>query len=296
MPTSDLVPEMILQSIDPDEIGVTSVDDRAFGNGTGAASGDIQLITVTRGDGETFQMVRKTFRRLQSGPHAEQSGRLDHWAYWRRELTAYESGILPAGPGLRAPRMYGVADNVVYIEYVGERQPAASDAALQLGRWHDCDRTDLHQPWLAEDQLAQRLAVSDLDWSAVDVDARFPAIWARRDSYLAQLSSLPRSITHGDFSVGNLRTDETDVIALDWATLGSSPVGFDLAHLALSTQAESLLPIYLDGLSGRFEPHQIEQGYRIAVCLVGASRAHWMATRSKPLPPTYADFIAGHQL
>ncbi|WP_168207619.1 phosphotransferase [Microlunatus elymi] len=144
--------------------------------------------------------------------------------------------------------------------------------------------------------MAQRLAVSDLDWSAVDVDARFPAIWARRDNYLAQLSNLQRSIAHGDFSVGNLHTDEAGVIALDWATLGSSPVGFDLAHLALSTQAESLLPVYLDGLNGQFDADHVERGYRTAVCLVGASRAHWMATRSKALPPTYADFIAGHQL
>lgn len=294
MPASELVPEAILQSIEPDRI--TGVDDRAFGNGTGAASDDIRLVTVKYGDGRSVQMVRKSFRPLLSGPHAERSQQRDHWAYWRRELSAYESELLPVGPGLRAPRLYGAVDDVLYIEYVGERQPTANEAAMQLGRWHGGDSTDLHQPWLARDQLAQRLAVSELDWTAVDVDPRFAKIWGQRDLYLRQLAGLPRSITHGDFSVGNLRVYAHEVIALDWATLGSSPVGFDLAHLALSTQDDSLLPTYLDGLGGRFENAEIELGYRAAVSLIGASRAHWMATRSKALPPSYSDFIAGHQL
>jgi len=295
MRTTDLIPDVILRAIDPGEIGIAGVAARAFGNGTGAASDDVGLVTVRLRDGEVVQLVRKSFRPLLSGPHAEQSGQRNHWAYWRRELTAYESG-LPTGPGLRAPKLYGAVDDALFIEYVGERVPAANHAAMQLGRWQSSDSTDLGEPWLAQDQLAQRLAVSELDWSAVDVDARLPTIWSKRENYLEQLSRLPWSIAHGDFSVANLRDDGTAVIALDWATLGSSPIGFDLAHLALSTQDESLLPIYLDGLDGRFADRDVELGYRIAVTLIGASRAHWMAARTKGLPAGYSDFVASHHV
>lgn len=296
MPTTELLPEVILQTIDPDGIGISGVEDRIFGNGTGAASGDTRLVTVKYRDGRAMQMVRKTFQPLLSGPHAEQSSQQDHWAYWRRELCAYESGLLPVGHGLRAPKLFGAVNDVLYIQYAGERQPPANEAARQLGRWHSCDSTDLHQPWLAQHQLAQRLAVSDLDWSAVDVDGRFAAIWGQRDRYMEQLVNLSWSITHGDFSVGNLCAEGDEVIALDWATLGSSPVGLDLAHLALSTQDDSLLPAYLDGLNARFDDGEVELGYRIAVSVIGASRAHWMATRSKAMPPNYSDFVTGHQL
>lgn len=193
--------------------------------------------------------------------------------------------------------MYGTFENGLYLEYVGEEQPTAAAAAAALGRWHHADHTADHagdHPWLARHQLAQRLAVSNLNWATIDLDRRLREIWERRPDYLTDLDTLPRSITHGDFSTGNLRTHDGDVIALDWATLGISPVGFDIAHLALATLDDSLVSSYLDGLQGRYEAEAIRLGYRITVSLVGASRAHWMASRSIPLPPGYTDFICTH--
>lgn len=237
------------RSIGVDQPDVADIEASSFRSGTGAASDEVQLVTVTLGDGVRLQLVRKTFQALESGPHAEASGLSNHWAYWRRELTAYESGAVPQGSGLRAPRLLGIVDDTLYIEYAGEEQPASEEAALQLGRWHDRDQIDLDRSWLADDQLAQRLAATDLDWSTVEVDKRLPAIWAQRRDYMSRLAGLPEGIAHGDFSTGNLRSGETGVIVLDWATLGRSPVGFDLAHLASSTQNDSLLPIYLEGLT-----------------------------------------------
>lgn len=150
------------------------------------------------------------------------------------------------------------------------------------------------QPWLARHQLAQRLAVTDLDWSIVDSDPRLPGIWDRRHSYLTELDTLPWGIAHGDFGIGNLRANEGGVVALDWATLGVSPIGFDIAHLALATLDESVLPTYLGGLRGRYDAHAVELGYRITIALVGVSRAHWMASRSIPLPRGYLDFVCAH--
>lgn len=288
------VPDAVWLSAGVDPVGVAHVDVVPFHDGTGAASGRVELITAELPGTVAQRLIRKTFEPLHTGPHAAGSQSPDHWSYWRRELIAYPSGILPQGPALRAPRLFGVADDALYIEYVGERPATTEEAASSVGRWHRRDHTP-NQPWLANDQLAQRIAVTRLDWSAVEVDRRLPALWDQRHDWLSQVDALPRCITHGDFSTGNLRVDRSGVIALDWATLGLSPVGFDLAHLALATQDESLLPIYLDGLTGRFRAADVELGYRITVCLVGASRAHWMVSRSLPLPAGYTDFICAHQ-
>lgn len=96
--------------------------------GTGAASGQVQPVTATLRGAGVVRLVRKTFIQLTSGPHAEASRRLDHWAYWRRELTAYRSGVLPTGPGLRAARLYGTFDDVLYTDRSVVRPPSARGA------------------------------------------------------------------------------------------------------------------------------------------------------------------------
>jgi hypothetical protein len=135
-------------------------------------------------------MIRKEFRPLATGRHAAGTADPRHWAYWRRELLAYASGVLPAGPGLAAPRCYGVVDDVVYLQDVGAAPESPRVAARRLGVWQaSTPASDL--PWLAGHQLAQRLAISDLDWNAVDADSRLASIWSQRDSLLAALRSLP---------------------------------------------------------------------------------------------------------
>ncbi len=233
---------------------------KTFDNGSGAASGRVELISAGLRGGGQLDLIRKTLKPLHEGPHAESSRAQNHWAHWQRELTAYQSGTLPDGPGLRAPRLLGVADDTLYLEYSGESRPAAEEAALELGRWHHRDHSG-RQPWHVHDQLAQRLAVSDLDWSAVDIAPGLATIWNERQALMARLDTLPQGITHGDFSLGNLRVDDGGVVAIDWATLGVSPVGFDLAHLALGGLNEDLLPMYLEGLQSRYDPDDVRLGY-----------------------------------
>ncbi len=188
----DGVPTLVWRSAGVDPADVSHVETTRVVDGTGAASGQLQLVTATLHGSGTLRLIRKTFAQLTSGPHAEASRRPDHWAYWRRELTAYQSGVLPAGADLRAPRLYGAVDDDLYIEYVGEQQPNAAAAAAALGRWHHADHTGEHL-WLARNQLAQRIAVSDLGWSAVDLDHRVRDIWDRRHGYLNDLQALPWS-------------------------------------------------------------------------------------------------------
>jgi hypothetical protein len=79
-------------------------------------------------------------------------------------------------------------------------------------------------------------------------------------------------------------------VVFDWATLGVSPVGADLAHLALST-LDDLVADYLVGLEGRFDPAAVRAGYRTTLALTGASRVHWMLSRGVPVPQGYEDFL-----
>jgi aminoglycoside phosphotransferase (APT) family kinase protein len=146
-------------------------------------------------------------------------------------------------------------------------------------------------PWLAGHQLAQRIAVSSLDWSVVaapDTDG-LRELWDRREELLAALDPVPVVVCHGDFHVGNLIAGDGVTTVLDWGTLGVGPVGADLAHLALST-LEDPLDAYLAGLGSRFEPGLVRLGYQVTLALTAASRVHWMLTQGMPVPPGYVDF------
>lgn len=201
--------------------------------GAGAATGSVTRLSGTaRLDDRQipFTVIRKSGRPLTTGRHA--AGAVDprHWAYWRREPLAYASGLLPSGPGLAAPRCYGVIGDSVYLADVGGTPESPATAAHRLGRWQaHTAKPDL--PWLSGHQLAQRIAVSDLNWTGLDVHPRIPELWDERGELLKRLSRLPQVLVHGDFSHGNLRASETGrtTFVLDWATLGTGPVGADLA-------------------------------------------------------------------
>jgi hypothetical protein len=266
---------------------------------SGAATGDISLLTGIARSGTAdlpFRVVRKTVRPVTAGRHAPYAGDPAHWAYWRREPLAYASGLLPGGPGLAAPRCHGVAGDVIYLAPASGKAESAEVAARRLGAWQAAAPVpDTKLPdavWLARDQLRQRVAASDLDWRRVSADPRLAAIWARRAELLGELDRVPRVLVHGDFSAGNLiAADERTTVVLDWATLGTGPVGADLASLALST-GEDPLPAYLAGLDGRFAAADAELGYRATLALTGASRVHWMLSRGTQPPPGYVEFVA----
>ena len=103
-------------------------------------------------------------------------------------------------------------------------------------------------------------------------------------------ATCPEVLSHGDFHIGHLVAADDATVVLDWATLGISPVGADLAHLALST-LDDLVADYLVGLADRFDPEVVRVGYRTTVALTGASRIHWMLSRGAPVPRGYAEFV-----
>jgi hypothetical protein len=263
---------------------------------SGAATGEVVRLvgTVTiQGEGRRFSLVRKTLRPVTSGRHAEASKRPDHWAYWRRELLAYDAQATPTGPGLRAPRCFGVHHDTVYLEDVDGRQEEPDRAAGHLRRWQATAEPPA-VPWLAGHQLEQRVAVTHLDWSGIDADPRAVAIWDARHALLDELGPVPRVLSHGDFSIGNLIADGSGTVAIDWGTLGLAPAGADLAHLALSSLTDPL-PAYLAASHAGPPEADVLLGYRTTMALTGASRLHWMLSNGVEVPAGYVDFLWAHR-
>jgi Phosphotransferase enzyme family len=289
----DRLPEPVLAAVLGREDGVVlTCRSEPITGSSGAATAGVSRLVVRARCGafeRSFRVVRKEFRPVSAGRHAAHARDPRHWAYWRRETLAYASGLLPAGPGLAAPLCYGVIDDVVYLAEVDGRPESPHVAAQRLGAWQRAvDVPDV--AWLAGHQLAQRLAVSSLDWSAVDAHPGIAALWERRTELLYELARVPQVLTHGDFSAGNLLSSAGTTVVLDWATLGIGPVGADIAYLALSTLADPLED-YLTALNGQFERADVELGYRTALALTGAGRVHWMVSRGTSVPDGYEEFV-----
>ncbi len=261
---------------------------------TGAATAGVDLVTVTlrspSGDEAEQRVVRKRLRPLTQGRHAAASTAVDHWAYWRREALAYASGLLPIGPGLAAPRVLAIEADVVWTAMIDGDRERPEIAAQRLGSWQGTTPVP-SVSWLAQHQLAQRIAASDLDLAVVDADPRVVDIWALRRSLLEQLSTLPFTVVHGDFSLGNLRAvDARTTVALDWATFGTGPVGADLASLTLST-GRWLVEEYLDGLDGAYPDAAVRRGHGITVALTHAGRVHWALSRGDTIDPAMTAMV-----
>ena len=290
------LPTEVTQALAPgDPGGVAILGEQALTGSTGTATGEVVLleIQVPSADGRTERrrLIRKTLSPTRAGRHAAGADDPSHWAYWRREAEAYRSDLLPTGPGLRAPRCWGVVDDVIYLEMVDGPRPSTRRAAEHLAVWQSGAQSESDRPWLAGDQIGQRLSVTELDWSGLDVDPGFVQLWNRRGELQQELARLPRVLSHGDYSVANLFDAEGDTVAIDWATLGLEPVGFDLAHLALST-GEDPTRSYL-AASTRFDPPDVIAGYRSALSIIGTSRLHWMLSGGHEVPPWYPALILG---
>lgn len=287
------LPREVAHALAQGSVGeVVVVQELILNGGTGSATREVVLVDVAipAPDGQRAEqtVVRKTLAPVTSGRHAVGAANPRHWAYWRREAEAYRSNLLPQGPGLRAPRCWGVVGDVIYLEAVAGAPASAHQAAEHLARWHAGYDPALDRPWLARDQIGQRLSVTSLDWSGLNVDPRVVQLWDRREELEAELWRLPLALSHGDFGIGNLLDVDGDTVALDWATLGWEPAGFDLAHLALSTGIDPTEPYES---ASAFDPADIRAGYRAALTIVGISRLHWMISQGRQIPNYYLDLL-----
>ncbi len=291
------LPQVVSRCLTGDDGAIIDIDEQVLNRGTGAATASLARVSLrvrSAGGGERpVTLVRKTLRPLTTGRHAYGSQDPRHWAYWRREAEAYSSALLPQSPGLRAPRCFGVVDNDVWLEEVSGPAPTVEDAAQHLAHWQVGYDAQLDRPWMARDQLARRLEVSHLDWGLVDADPRAVRLWEGRARYYEALSELPVVRSHGDYSVGNLVGQPADVIALDWATFGWEPLGFDLAHLGLSS-GQDPRSAYQTSTS-RWTEDAVARGFASAVAIIGPSRVHWMLSAGVEIPDWYVDFLWEYQ-
>jgi hypothetical protein len=259
----------------------------------GAATASVSRLHG-RSSAGPFSMIVKRVAPVTSGRHVKAAKNPRHWAYWRREVLAYGSGLLPTGPGLTAPRCYAVIGDAIYLE---EAPPVPEDpgvAVSRLAAWQAFTAIP-DVPWLAGDQLAQRLAVADMDWSDVDADPRCAAIWNRRAELLESVNGVERVLTHGDFHAGQLRAGGDTTVVLDWGTFGVSPAGFDIAHLALSTLRD-WDDVYMAEVGSSLSADGVRCAYRVALLLTGVSRLHWMLTTGVEVPAGYVDFVLAHEI
>jgi len=136
--------------------------------------------------------------------------------YWKRELLAFQSGLLedlPAG-GVKAPRFYGTIEQNdgawIWVEYVQENDPPRwppqrfPAAARSLGRLNGaylCGRPLPDHPWLSRDQGISCTKDADLDgiWEHPAVQQilstknrhRLQRLWADRERFFDPYHALP---------------------------------------------------------------------------------------------------------
>jgi hypothetical protein len=279
-----------------------------FGAGAGVASEQLHApvasasrgIWRVRASGRTA--VLKVVGHSEEGNPKWHSGEDPaHWYYWRREVLAYESGMLDGlAGGLRAARCHLVAPRAdgtvaLWLEDLGQPAgdrwplPRYGAAARHLGRAQGrfvTGRSLPDEPWLGRDFLRAYVTQHDGDlelladpacWRAPPVAALFetPPIAAlqamRQDqpALLDALDGLPRTLCHQDFHPLNLFAEGPSghgTVAIDWSFVGIGAIGEGVATLV----ADALLDFHV-------VPADAEDLYETVVAgyLAGLTEAGW---------------------
>ena len=184
--------------------------------------------------------------------------------YWKREVLAYQSGLLAALPGgVAAPRCFGVRETAdasawLWLEDVADtgdaRWPLSCyrTAAYLLGKFNGASFTDtalLAAPWLSRGWLADWAAHFLVEPAALTrvldhqlvrrvcprpIAARLLPLMTDYATFLAVLDRLPQTFCHHDAWRRNLflRQDHAghaQAVLIDWADAGRGALGQELA-------------------------------------------------------------------
>jgi aminoglycoside phosphotransferase (APT) family kinase protein len=213
-----------------------------------------------------------------------------HFAYWRRAADVVTSGIVSATPGLRSPLDASVEEDLDGITIVSDWVEDAANSGLfaahAMGRFAGSDLGN--PPWLARDQLRDRLArvARRGGWTTLartTVADVADELWRRREAFLDEVDAITQVPQHGDPVPANLPGREGDeVVAIDWGMLGHGPVGADLGYYLLSAREEfePLLDAYLLGLpDGLATREEVVLGARVTAVYTVLTRADWALAR-----------------
>jgi hypothetical protein len=211
--------------------------------------------------GETIRPWSVALKILRK-PEREQEPH-DLW-YWKRELSAFQSGLLEKLPGpVAAPRFYGATEHEdgawLWMEHIhGATETWTLDhyafAARQLGRFNGAYLTDTpvpSEPWFCRKlarQWAEMFGPENAAWDdpfisryfSTEVRARVMQLWTERERFYNALDRLPQVFSHFDYMRRNLFVrkktgSQEEVVAIDWAWCGIGPVGGDLFSLVGSS-------------------------------------------------------------
>jgi len=213
-----------------------------------------------------------------------------HFAYWRRAADVVTTGIVDGTAGLRRPRLGAVEEDeqgiTITEEWVEDAATSGLFVAHALGRF--AGATLRPAPWLARNHLHDRMGrVERLGgWPTLartTVADVADALWTRRAELLGRVDALVQVPVHGDAVPANLpgRTGD-DVVAIDWAMLGTGPVGSDLGYFALAAreELEPLVDAYLLGLpDGLATRDEVSTGARVTAVYTVLNRAEWALAR-----------------
>jgi hypothetical protein len=218
------------------------------------------------GEMQPWSAVLKILRK----PDQEDSQSFLGWDYWKREMLAYQSGLLADLPaGMRAPRCFGVSETQtggwVWMEDIQEPGGHAWSlanfqlAARRLGQHAGAylvGRPLPNQPWLCRSLF--RGMFDDGEWWAKFLNPSSPnnawqrpavqqvfsearrsrvlQIWAEKWQFIEANERLPRVFCHNDAHRKNLMLlpgagEEAGLVGIDWAFCGPGGLGNDLGEL-----------------------------------------------------------------
>lgn len=214
-----------------------------------------------------------------------------HFAYWRRAADVVTAATVVDTPGLRSAGLGAVEEDeediTITQEWVEDASSSGLFCAHAMGQFAGTQLAAA--PWLARNQLRDRLARVERygGWQTLartTVADVADHLWNRRVELLAAADALVQVPQHGDAVPANLlgRVGD-DVVAIDWGTLGTGPVGADLGYFALSAreELEPLIDAYLlgmpDGLATRDE---VTLGARVTAVYTVLNRAEWALARA----------------
>jgi hypothetical protein len=246
-----------------DRSGGSSIDEAAvscesvYANPVAGATAGIWRMRSANG----WSAIVKVLRDSDAGSPNWQSGATeDHWFYWKREATAYQSGALDGLSGrLRAARCFGVFDRpdgsaAVWLEDLGSARPAADwsmdryrEAAFALGVAQARYTRPLDDAWMAHRFLRRyvdrrqdldHLIGDDAAWKGPLVSRyllplrdQIAELRRTTNELVAVVESGPTTLCHLDLHPGNLFAVGDETVLIDWAFVGPGSIGEDVGSL-----------------------------------------------------------------